>query len=92
MEYITVTTKSGFTAEIDKEALDDIELLDDLERMDRGDYLAVSSVLRRLLGEKQKKALYDHVRGEDGRVSVTAVADEIVEIFGILSATEETKK
>jgi hypothetical protein len=49
-------------------------------------------LIKMILGDEQKKALYDHVRGEDGRVSVTAVADEIVEIFGILSATEETKK
>ena len=82
MDYITVTTKSGFTAEIDKEALDDIELLDDLERMDRGDYLAVSSVLRRLLGEKQKKALYDFCRDpKTGRSSMTKVSATLQELF-----------
>jgi hypothetical protein len=88
-ELITVTTKSGFTAEISKDALDDIELLDDLERLDKGDYLAVSCVLRRLLGEKQKKTLYDFCRDpKTGRSSMTRVSAVLQELF----TSEELKK
>jgi hypothetical protein len=89
MEYITVTTPSGFTAEIDQTAVDDIELVEDLSRLDQGDLLAVSSALKRLLGEKQKKALYDFCRDpETGRASLTKVSQVMMELF----TSEELKK
>lgn len=82
MELITVTTPSGFTAEISQGAVDDIELLEDLSRIDNGDLLAVSSALRRLLGEKQKKALYDFCRDpQTGRSSITKVSTIMMELF-----------
>lgn len=82
MEAITVTTASGFTADITPDALDDIELVEDLARLDSGDYLAVSSALRRLLGEKQKKKLYDFCRDpETGRSSMTKVSAVLFELF-----------
>ncbi len=89
MEYITVTTPSGFTAEISQGAVDDIELLEDLSRLDQGDLLAVSSALKRLLGEEQKKALYDFCRDpETGRASLTKVSKVMMELF----TSEELKK
>lgn len=89
MDFITVTTPSGFTAEIDQTAVDDIELLEDLSRLDQGDLLAVSSALKRLLGEKQKKALYDFCRDpETGRASLTKVSQVMMELF----TSEELKK
>lgn len=89
METITVTTKSGFTAEISQGAVDDIELLEDLSRLDQGDLLAVSSALKRLLGEEQKKALYDFCRDpETGRASLTKVSKVMMELF----TSEELKK
>lgn len=89
MEYITVTTPSGFTAEIDQTAVDDIELLEDLSRLDQGDLLAVSSALKRLLGDKQKKALYDFCRDpETDRASLTKVSKVMMELF----TSEELKK
>ena len=89
MDFITVTTPSGFTAEIDQTAVDDIELLEDLSRIDQGDLLAVSSGLRRLLGEKQKKALYDFCRDpKTGRASLTKVSQVMMELF----TSEELKK
>ena len=89
METITVTTKSGFTAEIDQGAVDDIELIEDLARIDQGDLLAVSSGLKRLLGEQQKKALYDFCRDpKTGRASLTKVSAVLMELF----TSEELKK
>lgn len=89
MDFITVTTPSGFTAEIDQTAVDDIELVEDLSRLDQGDLLAVSSALKRLLGEKQKKALYDFCRDpETGRASLTKVSQVMMELF----TSEELKK
>ena len=74
------TTKTGFAYQIHAEALDDMELLDAIAEID-GNPLAISKVLKMLLGEQQRKELYDHLRGEDGRVSVKAVSEAIADIF-----------
>ena len=43
--------------------------------------LVITKVLDKILGEKMKKKLYDHVREEGGRVPVQAVSQELSEIF-----------
>ena len=77
---ISGITKTGFAYQIHEEALDDMELLDAIAEID-GNPLAISKVLKMLLGEQQRKELYDHLRGEDGRVSVKAVSEAIADIF-----------
>lgn len=74
-------TESGFSYSVSEAALDDWELLEDLIRMDGGDVIAIGRVLDRLLGEKQKAKLKEHLRGENGRVSATAIINEVTEIF-----------
>lgn len=81
-------TKSGFKFQIDETIADDIELLEDIARADK-DVSVFPSVLEKILGEKQKAALYDHLRGENGRVSTRAAVDEFTEIMNI--AGEQTK-
>lgn len=82
MDSIYVKTASGFEAEISPYAMDDIRLLDDLNSLDSGDYGAVSRVLSRLLGEKQKEALYDFCYDpEKGRTTITRVSAVLMEIF-----------
>ena len=79
-----IRTSSGFCCEIDEAAINDMELLEDLEELDRGNPLRVPCALRRLLGEQGKRALYDHLRTESGRVSV-----ELAEIFGGLKSKKK---
>lgn len=81
-------TKSGFKFEIDEAIADDLELLEDIARADK-DVSVFPSVLEKILGADQKKALYEHLRGENGRVSTRAAVDEFTEIMNI--AGEETK-
>lgn len=79
-----VTTKSGFSCEIDPSTLDNMELVDALAEMQGDDdALSVSRVVRMVLGDKNRKALYDHLR-KDGRVPVGDVTQEVIEIFGAL--------
>lgn len=75
------TTRSGFTFELDEAALDDMELFEALCDLEAGDGRAVVPICRRLLGD-QKAALYEHLRGGNGRVSVAKVADELADIIG----------
>lgn len=72
-------TPSGF--ELDENILDDYELLESLQAIDNGDYGKVTQTISYLLGEEQKERLKEHVRKENGRVSVIAMMNEVAEIF-----------
>lgn len=78
---ITGKTKSGFAFSVEKETADDMELIDALAEMEDGNPLAVSRVCKRILGEEQRKRLYDHLRTSEGRVPAEEVANAILDIF-----------
>lgn len=77
---VTGITSSGFSFSLDEKVLDDMELVDTLAEMQEGDPLAISAVVRMVLGD-QRRALYDHLRTADGRVPASAVSEEIRQIF-----------
>ena len=76
-------TKTGFAFELEEAVLDNMELVDALAEMQEDDPLALSAVVRMVLGPKSK-ALYEHLRTEDGRVPVSAISQEIMDIFEAL--------
>jgi hypothetical protein len=74
-------TTTGFEFKLYDEALDNMELVELMaEIQDSGSPMALAKVLRLLLGEKQRTALYNHLRTKDGRVPVAAVSTAFVEI------------
>lgn len=73
-------TPSGFTYEIEKRRLDDMELLELISEADENPVL-MPKVLSRLLGVEQKKRLYDFCREEDGNVPVEKTIGVMEEIF-----------
>lgn len=83
------TTRSGFAFEVDEAICDDMELFEALTDLDAGDTTAVVPVCRKILGG-QKAALYDHLRGPDGRVPVSKVADEIADILAAFKAGKKS--
>ena len=75
------TTKTGFKFEMDEITFDNVELFDALVEMEDGNVLmTLPKITTMLLGPEQKKKLYDHLR-KDGRVSMTDLSSEIVDIF-----------
>lgn len=74
-------TRSGFSFEVSKNIGNNMELLEALSDMSDKDLLAMSRVCKLVFGEKQKKALYDHLRTEDGRVPIESVNDAIKDVF-----------
>ena len=78
----TVTTASGFTIEIDEACLDDMELFEQLIDVQNRRLGVLPSVVDRILGDK-KNALYEHLRGENGIVPMTAVLKEVLEIVNL---------
>lgn len=76
-------TNSGFEFEVAETALDNMELIDLMAEVEDNPLL-FSKAVTLLLGKKQKKALYDSLRREDGTVPVKAVSETVTEIFNLL--------
>ena len=80
---INGTTKTGFAFSVDPNVMNDMELVDILADDAMDDAFRMSYVVRKLLPDDQRKALYDHVR-VDGRVPVDAVVAEVEDIFAAM--------
>ena len=84
---ISGKTRTGFEYVIDDNVFDDYEILELMAKVKNNDPLAIFELIERLLGEEQKDQLKDHVR-VNGRVPMSAINDEIVDIF----SNSEVKK
>lgn len=73
-------TSTGFEFDIEDERLDDMELVDIMAEIDENPLL-MPKLCKMLLGDEQKKRLYDHLRNEEGRVPIEATTNAIQEIF-----------
>lgn len=73
-------TASGFAFELKENVLDNMELLELMVEVQSGNPAALIPSLKMILGDDQRKALYDHLRTEDGRVPIAAVASAFAEI------------
>jgi len=72
--------ESGFEYEVAEEVRDNMELLDAIVEAEENP-LAVSKVVKLLLGENQRRKLYDHLRTDKGNVPILAVSEAVAEIF-----------
>jgi len=87
------TTASGFEFEVDEDLLQDCEFLELFAHVMKGgtDSMEIFDLAENALGTKQKKQLYDHVRGENGRVPLDGFTAEMTEIFDALGSNGKTK-
>lgn len=83
------TTQSGFKFTVVEENLDDMELIELLAGVDEN-ALLLPKLLTKILGEKQKKRLYDHCRNEKGVVPSEAVSKELISIFDRVKALKNS--
>ena len=84
----TITTKNGFVIDIDEEVFDDMEVVDLLAEVEENP-LVTSKLLTKTLGKDGKKAMYDFVRNDKGRVPSGAAMELFEEILNL--AGEEVK-
>ena len=81
---------NGFKYEVDEDVLKDMEVVDDLVALESDDgkdesARALVRVSTKILGREQKKALYDHIRNDKGRVDPKdfgATFRELLEAIG----------
>lgn len=85
------TTESGFEFIVNKKNLDNMDLVDALAELGDGANLAIVKVVKLLLGESQKKKLYDHNRDADGIVPQEKINADITEIFNICQGDTAVK-
>lgn len=81
------TTKSGFKFELDQERLNNYELLESISEIDE-DPFAITKVLDLLLGKEEKNRLKEHIRNDEGIISVDEMTDEITEMFQSVDQTK----
>lgn len=72
-------TQSGFAYDIDGKRLNNYELVECLSEVDENP-LVLPKLLKLLLGDKVND-LKDHIRDEEGLVSVEALMAEVEDIF-----------
>ena len=79
--HIDGVTKRGFHFSMPVDAMNDMELLEDLGRLD-DDPTLLPGIIKKILGEAQKKALYEFLRDpKTGRIPIEAVSETVAEIF-----------
>lgn len=74
-------TESGFEFEIDEQAVNDMRVIDAMVEVEEGNLGGVSRLISLLFTKEQKKAFYDHLRLENGRVPLDTASKEIFEIL-----------
>lgn len=75
-----ITLDNGFKAKVETDAMDDMELVEKLAALEDNPLL-LPAIITHVLGDEQKRALYDHLRTEAGRVPVAAVNEALQDLF-----------
>ena len=79
-----IVLENGLELEVNEQCLNNMELLDALEEMTDGNELAISKVVKLMLGKENRKKLYDHIRDKDGRVPLEIIDKCLTEIMMLL--------
>lgn len=86
VDTIKGVTRYGFHYEIPRARIDDMELYEKIAAMDDSNVLEVVEMIRVILGDELKKAMYDSVRTPAGNVPVEAALNSLYDILGGVGA------
>ena len=84
------TTTTGFNFSIDPDNVKDMRVIE-LAVKSKRDGTYIVELAERILGEKQKEKLYDHLADKKGRVAPDKFSDALGEIMDAVDKAEETK-
>lgn len=74
-------TSTGFRYELPEDVFDDYELLEILRKIDKGESGYIVDMIDTLFSKEQIKALKEHIRKKNGKVSASALVQEVGEII-----------
>ena len=72
---VATITAQGLTIAIEQDRMDDIEILELIVMIESGEAQYMTSFLRLAFGEEQYEQIKEHLKNEDGRVTITALAE-----------------
>ena len=78
---MTARLSDGFEIEISESVTDDWEFLEVLAGIDEGETGLIVKAAKMLLGNDGVKALKEHLRNKDGKVSSTAMVTALGELM-----------
>ncbi len=78
---MTARLSDGFEIKISESVTDDWEVLEVLAGIDEGETGLIVKAARMLLGNDGVKALKEHLRNKDGKVSSTAMVTALGELM-----------
>ena len=78
---MTARLSDGFEIEISESVTDDWEFLEVLSGIDEGETGLIVKAAKMLLGNDGVKALKEHLRNKDGKVSSTAMVTALGELM-----------
>lgn len=78
---MTARLNDGFEIEISESVTDDWEFLEVLSGIDEGETGLIVKAAKMLLGNDGVKALKEHLRNKDGKVSSTAMVTALGELM-----------
>ena len=78
---MTARLNDGFEVEISESVTDDWEFLEVLSDIDEGETGLIVKAAKMLLGNDGVKALKEHLRNKDGKVSSTAMVTALGELM-----------
>ena len=81
-------TKTGFEYELNEKVLNNYELVENIAEIEENP-LAITTIVKQLLGKDGTKRLKEHIRDENGIVTTDKMMKEIVDIFQ--NSGKETK-
>lgn len=84
----TITTKDGFTIEVDAERFNDMRVLEHLADVREGDITRFPRLIEMTLGKEGKEAFYKFYAKEDGRVPTEVISDVYFDEIMILAGDE----
>lgn len=87
MGVIKGKTRSGFEFEVSDTVGDNMELLEAIAEAEENP-IVFARIVSLLIGKKQKKELYNYLRGEDGIVHIEPVSEAIADIFGSITGSK----
>lgn len=86
---MTGDLKSGFVFTVADDIGDDYEVLELIAEVEENP-VKVTKLMRYILGAEQTDALKNHLRNENGRVTITAMDGAMQEIFNAVNALKNS--
>lgn len=83
------TTKSGFSFELSDDLFDDFEMVEAFAKYNENP-LYLGALVEKLLGAKQKAALVEHLRDENGRVRTSDIIKAVTDIEEAIPAAKNS--